>query len=132
MPDPATVSNSSCLIALDLVGQLDLLQGLYGTVLVPVPCRTNVAPAFPNGFVSNPSRTKACPKRSSFEVRSQTPNILDGGKRTRRSRNWELGIGTRGVLWSITDGDWLGQTTRQPRDGRQQPLPKLPLLRRLP
>lgn len=35
MPDPATVSNSSCPIALDLVGQLDLLQGLYGTVLVP-------------------------------------------------------------------------------------------------
>jgi uncharacterized protein len=35
MPDPVTVSNSSCLIALDLVGRLDLLHGLYGTVLVP-------------------------------------------------------------------------------------------------
>jgi predicted nucleic acid-binding protein len=35
MPDPATVSNSSCLIGLDLVGQLDLLHGLYGTILVP-------------------------------------------------------------------------------------------------
>ncbi|MCY2993430.1 MAG: hypothetical protein NTY19_36965 [Planctomycetota bacterium] len=31
MPDPVTVSNSSCLIGLDLVGQLDLLHGLYGT-----------------------------------------------------------------------------------------------------
>jgi len=35
MPDPVTVSNSSCLIALDLVGRLDLLHALYGTVLVP-------------------------------------------------------------------------------------------------
>jgi predicted nucleic acid-binding protein len=35
MPDPVTVSNSSCLIGLDLVGRLDLLHGLYGTVLVP-------------------------------------------------------------------------------------------------
>ncbi len=35
MPDPMTVSNSSCLIALDLVGRLDLLHDLYGTVLVP-------------------------------------------------------------------------------------------------
>lgn len=28
MPDPVTVSNSSCLIALDLVGRLDLLHDL--------------------------------------------------------------------------------------------------------
>ncbi len=35
MPDPVTVSNSSCLIALDLVGRLELLHDLYGAVLVP-------------------------------------------------------------------------------------------------
>jgi len=31
----ATTVNSSCLIALELVGRLDLLRGLYGTVVVP-------------------------------------------------------------------------------------------------
>ncbi len=35
MPDPVTVSNSSCLIALDLISRLDLLRDLYGLVLVP-------------------------------------------------------------------------------------------------
>ncbi len=35
MPDPVTVSNSSCLIALELIGRLDLLRGLYGTIVVP-------------------------------------------------------------------------------------------------
>ena len=35
MPDPVTVSNSSCLIALELIGRLDLLRALYGTVVVP-------------------------------------------------------------------------------------------------
>jgi uncharacterized protein len=35
MSDPVTVSNSSCLIALDLVSRLDLLRGLYGMVFVP-------------------------------------------------------------------------------------------------
>lgn len=35
MPDPVTVSNSSCLIALNLVGRLDLLHDLYGTILIP-------------------------------------------------------------------------------------------------
>lgn len=35
MPNPVTASNSSCLMALDLVSRFDLLRGLYGTVLVP-------------------------------------------------------------------------------------------------
>jgi predicted nucleic acid-binding protein len=35
MPDPVTVSNSSCLIGLELIGRIELLHGLYGTVVVP-------------------------------------------------------------------------------------------------
>ncbi len=35
MPDPATVSNSSCLIGLELIGRIELIHGLYGTVAVP-------------------------------------------------------------------------------------------------
>jgi predicted nucleic acid-binding protein len=35
MPDSLTVSNSSCLIALEAVGALDILEQLYGTIVVP-------------------------------------------------------------------------------------------------
>jgi predicted nucleic acid-binding protein len=35
MPDEPTVSNSSCLIALEAAGALSLLQQLYGTIVVP-------------------------------------------------------------------------------------------------
>jgi predicted nucleic acid-binding protein len=35
MAEGPTVSNSSCLIALDAVGSLDILERLYGTIAVP-------------------------------------------------------------------------------------------------
>jgi hypothetical protein len=35
MPDPVTIANSSCLIALESISRLDLLRQLYGTVAVP-------------------------------------------------------------------------------------------------
>ena len=35
MSDPITVSNSSCLIVLEAIGQLDLLPQLFGTVTIP-------------------------------------------------------------------------------------------------
>src|SRR5688500_16978546 len=35
MPDGPTIANSSCIIALDGSGNLDVLQRLYGTILVP-------------------------------------------------------------------------------------------------
>ena len=35
MPDPITVANSSCLIALEAIGKLDLLQALYTQIHVP-------------------------------------------------------------------------------------------------
>jgi predicted nucleic acid-binding protein len=35
MPEGLAVSNSSCLIALDAVGSLDILERLYGAIAVP-------------------------------------------------------------------------------------------------
>jgi len=35
MPESPTVSNSSCLIALDAVGSLGILERLYSTIAVP-------------------------------------------------------------------------------------------------
>ncbi len=57
MPDPVTVSNSSCPIGLELIGRLDLLRGLYGTVVVPTAvadeCGSRLPPWFQVETVQN-------------------------------------------------------------------------------
>jgi predicted nucleic acid-binding protein len=57
MPDPITVSNSSCLIGLEMAGRLDLLQRLYGTVVVPKAvaeeCGNRLPPWFQVQMVQN-------------------------------------------------------------------------------
>jgi predicted nucleic acid-binding protein len=50
MPDSVTVSNSSCLIGLELVGRLDLLRGLCGTVLVPRAVSSECGSRLPEWF----------------------------------------------------------------------------------
>lgn len=50
MPDPVTVSNSSCLIALELIGRLDLLRGLYGMVVVPTAVAYECGSRLPQWF----------------------------------------------------------------------------------
>jgi len=39
MPDTLTIANSSCLIALESIGQLELLQKIYGEILIPEAVR---------------------------------------------------------------------------------------------
>ena len=66
-----TVSNSSCLIALEAIGKLDLLPTFFGTVLIPeavlaaaaqpIPCPTPWRQANPSAFLgagpcTSPSR----------------------------------------------------------------------------
>jgi predicted nucleic acid-binding protein len=50
MPDPVTVSNSSCLIALELIGRLDLLRELYGAVVVPSAVALECGSSLPRWF----------------------------------------------------------------------------------
>jgi predicted nucleic acid-binding protein len=50
MPDPITVANSSCLIGLELIGRLDLLQRLYGTVTLPAAVVTECGFRLPQWF----------------------------------------------------------------------------------
>jgi len=58
MPEPATVSNSSCLIALELVGRLDLLRGLYGTVVVPSAVAHECGSRLPTWFRVQPVKNQ--------------------------------------------------------------------------
>ncbi len=39
MPDAFIISNSSCLIALESIGQLELLQEIYREILIPEAVR---------------------------------------------------------------------------------------------
>jgi predicted nucleic acid-binding protein len=47
MPDAPTVSNSSCLIGLEAVGHLDILQQLYTTIEVPEAVAQEFGSALP-------------------------------------------------------------------------------------
>lgn len=58
MPEPVTVSNSSCLIALELVGWLELLRGLYETVVVPSAVAHECGSRLPAWFHVQPVRNQ--------------------------------------------------------------------------
>jgi predicted nucleic acid-binding protein len=47
MPNGPTVANSSCLIALGGVGQLEVLEKLYGAILVPEAVANECGPQLP-------------------------------------------------------------------------------------
>ena len=47
MPEPVTVCNSSCLIALEAIGRLDLVQRLYGTITIPEAVAAEYGSALP-------------------------------------------------------------------------------------
>ena len=47
MPDGPTVANSSCIIALEAVGHLGILQQLYSSVLVPGAVAQECGPQLP-------------------------------------------------------------------------------------
>ena len=50
MPEATTVANSSCLIALDAIGRLEILKQLYGTVVIPAAVDEEVGVSLPDWF----------------------------------------------------------------------------------
>lgn len=76
MPDPVTVSNSSCLIGLELIGRLDLLHELYGTVTAPSAVAHECGSRLPPGSTSNPSRTKSWSVRCGLDSDRESPKPL--------------------------------------------------------
>ena len=63
MSDPITVCNSSCLIVLEGIGQLDLLQQLLGTITIPDAVVAEYGNPLPGWFavesVQNPATVKS-------------------------------------------------------------------------
>ena len=50
MPEATTVANSSCQIALDAIGRLEILKQLYGTVVIPAAVDEEVGVSLPDWF----------------------------------------------------------------------------------
>ena len=47
MPNGLTISNSSCLIALDAIGSIQILQQLYTTITVPIAVANECGASLP-------------------------------------------------------------------------------------
>jgi predicted nucleic acid-binding protein len=59
MPNGSTISNSSCLIALHAIGNLDILQQLYGTIEVPDAVVQEFGPGLPVWVRARPVQNQA-------------------------------------------------------------------------
>ena len=109
MPDSPTVANSSCIIALDGTGHLDILQQLYGTILVPDAVATECALQIPHWILVRPIQNQAQARTLELELgpgeaeaivlcseTSAVRIILDDKKARRIAR--QLGLPVTGTL----------------------------------
>ena len=68
MSDPVTVCNSSCLIVLEAIGRLDLLQQLLGTITIPVAVVAEFGSPLPGWFAVEPVRNPATVKSLELQL----------------------------------------------------------------
>ena len=106
------ISNTSCLIALSNIGRLEVLQKLYGTIIITPEVRMEFGDALPDWIfvlpVSDPSRTKLIQstldlgESSSIALATESDNpllILDDGKARQFAKGMGLTLtGTLGVV----------------------------------
>ena len=105
MSDPVTVSNSSCLIALEAIDQLGLLQQLYGTITIPSAVATEFGASLPTWFDIQSVQNTAMVKSLQLQLgpgeseaialtseRSAARLILDDKKARRIARQLNLPV----------------------------------------
>lgn len=68
MSDPLTVCNSSCLIVLDAIGRLDLLQQLLGTITIPGAVVVEFGSPLPEWISVEPVRNPATVKSLELQL----------------------------------------------------------------
>jgi predicted nucleic acid-binding protein len=112
MPEGITVSNSSCLIALDAVGRLEILRQLYSTVVVPSAVESECGGQLPPWFQIQPVQNRLAVQSLQLELgdgeaeaialcseRSATRLILDDRKARRIASQLQLPVtGTLAIL----------------------------------
>lgn len=112
MPDGPTVSNSSCLIALEAAGYLDILEPLYGTIDVPVAVAAECGSALPGWVHVHPVQNQTLVQSLKLDLgageaeaialameRAAERLILDDKKARRIARQLNLPVtGTLAVL----------------------------------
>ncbi len=119
MPDPATVSNSSCLIAMETIGQLDLLERLYGIVTIPPAVAQECRSTLPGWLQVHPVQNQAMVQTLRMNLgpgESETIAlagelavarvILDDKKARRAAR--QLGLPVTGLLAVLLQGKQRG------------------------
>ena len=106
------ISNTSCLIALSNIGRLEVLRGLYGTILITSEVAGEFGEMLPEWIsvvpVADPSKTKLIQQTldlgesSTIALAIETADsllILDDGKARRFAKNMGLTMtGTLGVI----------------------------------
>ena len=68
MSDSITVCNSSCLIVLDAIGRLDLLQQLLGTITIPAAVVVEFGSPLPGWISVEPVRNSATVKSLELQL----------------------------------------------------------------
>lgn len=68
MSDPITVCNSSCLIVLEAIGQLDLLQQLLGTITIPDAVVAEFGNPLPGWFAVESVQNRATVKSLQLQL----------------------------------------------------------------
>ena len=132
MSDSLTICNSSCLIVLDAIGRLDLLQQLLGTITIPAAVVVEFGSPLPEWISAEPVRNSATVKSLELQLGpgeseaialagelSADRIILDDKKARRIARQLNLPVtGTvalmiqakqHGLIDSLSDA--LGQLT---------------------
>ena len=105
MSNPVTVCNSSCLIVLDAIDRLELLQQLLGTITVPAAVVAEFGGPLPGWFIVEPVRNPATVKSLQLQLGpgeseaialagelSATRVILDDKKARRIARQLNLPV----------------------------------------
>lgn len=126
MPDAPTVSNSSCLIGLDLAGHLQLLQQLYSTIDVPEAVAQECGSALPTWCHIHSVKNRALVESLKLDLGageaeaialsvecSATRLILDDKKARRIARQLNQPVtGTLAVLLRAKDQGLLASVRR--------------------
>jgi len=68
MPNDVTVSNSSCLIALQTIGRLQILERLYGIITLPEAVANECGPGLPSWLQSRAVTDVALVKTLSLQL----------------------------------------------------------------
>ena len=101
MPDGPTVSNSSCLIALEAAGYLSILEPLYGTIDVPDAVAAECGSALPGWVQVHPVQSQTLVQSLKLDLGAGEALPADTLRRWLHESELEVLEETDALLWII-------------------------------